>query len=157
MAQKSGKTTKYLLILWSLYTLPLVLFIVIMVLIGRGKMGFLPDFEELENPQTNLATLIITEDGEQLGKYFVENRTFVRFDELAPHLVDALIATEDVRYYKHSGIDVRSLSRVLVYSVMLGKNEGGGSTISQQLAKNLFPRDTTIRKTKIGKVGSPWY
>ncbi len=151
MAQKSGKTTKYLVILWSLYTLPLVLFILIMLMIGRGKMGFLPDFEELENPQTNLATLIITEDGEQLGKYFVENRTFVGFDELAPHLVDALIATEDVRYYKHSGIDVRSLSRVLVYSVLLGKNEGGGSTISQQLAKNLFPRDTTIRKTKIGR------
>ncbi len=151
MAQKSGKTTKYLLILWSLYALPLVLFIVIMLLIGRGKMGFLPDFAELENPQTNLSTLIITEDGEQLGKYFVENRTFVGFDELAPHLVDALIATEDVRYYRHSGIDVRSLSRVLVYSVLLGKNEGGGSTISQQLAKNLFPRDTAIRKTKIGK------
>ncbi len=151
MAQKSRKTTKYLLILWSLYTLPLVLFIMIMLLIGRGKMGFLPDFAELENPQTNLSTLIITEDGEILGKYFIENRTFVNFDELAPHLVDALIATEDVRYYKHSGIDVRSLSRVLVYSVLLGKNEGGGSTISQQLAKNLFPRDTTVRKTKIGK------
>ena len=84
MAQKSGKTTKYLFILWSLYTLPVVLFIVIMVLIGHGKMGFLPDFAELENPQTNLATVIITEDGEQLGKYFVENRTFVNFDESGP-------------------------------------------------------------------------
>lgn len=153
MAQKSGKTTKYLVILWSIYTLPVVLFIVISVFIGHGKMGFMPEFEELENPQTNLATLLITEDGEQLGKYFIENRTFVKFSELAPHLVDALVATEDVRYYKHSGIDVRSLIRVLVYSVVLGKNEGGGSTISQQLAKNLFPRDTTIRKSKIGKAG----
>jgi len=153
MAQKSGKTTKYLVILWSLYVFPVVLFIVIMILIGHRKMGFLPDFEELENPQTNLSTLIITEDGEQLGKYFVENRTFVNFDELAPHLVDALVATEDVRYYRHSGIDIRSLSRVLVYSVLLGQNEGGGSTISQQLAKNLFPRDTTVRRTKIGRTG----
>ena len=68
-----------------------------------------PILQELENPQTNLASELITEDGEQLGKYFIENRTFVRFDELAPHLVDALVATEDVRYYKHSGIDLRSL------------------------------------------------
>jgi len=153
MAQKPGKTTKYLLILWTLYTLPLVLFIVIMILIGNGKMGFLPDFARLENPQSNLATELITEDGEVLGKYFIENRTFVNYEDLAPHLVDALVATEDVRYYRHSGIDLRSLSRVLVYSVLLGKNEGGGSTLSQQLSKNLFPRDTTVNKTKIGKAG----
>ena len=140
MSQKPGKTTKYLIILWTLYILPVGLFTIIMILISNGRMGFLPEFAELENPQTNLATLIITEDGEQLGKYFVENRTFVSFDELAPHLVDALVSTEDVRYYKHSGIDLRSLTRVLVYSVLMGQNEGGGSTISQQLAKNLFPK-----------------
>ncbi|MEN8156001.1 MAG: transglycosylase domain-containing protein [Bacteroidota bacterium] len=124
-----------------------------MLLIGHGKMGFMPEFAQLENPQTNLATLIITEDGEQLGKYFVENRTYVDFGELAPHLVDALVATEDERYFKHSGIDVRSLARVLVYTVVLGKNEGGGSTISQQLAKNLFPRDTIVRTSKLGRAG----
>jgi penicillin-binding protein 1A len=151
MDKKPGKTTKYLIILWSLYTLPLVLFIVIMILIGNGKMGFMPDFARLENPQTNLASELITEDGELLGKYFIENRSFVDFGDLAPHLVDALVATEDVRYYRHSGIDLRSLSRVLVYSVLLGKNEGGGSTLSQQLAKNLFPRDTAVIKTKMGR------
>ena len=151
MAQKPGKTTKYLIILWTLYTIPIILFIVIMVLIGQGKIGFMPDFDRLENPQSNLATELITEDGELLGKYFVENRTYISYEDLAPHLVDALVATEDVRYYRHSGIDLRSLSRVLVYSLLLGKNEGGGSTLSQQLAKNLFPRDTTINKTKIGR------
>ncbi len=151
MAQKPGKTTKYLIILWSLYTLPVLLFIVIMLLIGHGKMGYMPEFAQLENPQTNLASELITEDNELLGKYFVENRTFVNYEDLSPYLVDALIATEDVRYYRHSGIDLRSLSRVLVFSVLLGQNEGGGSTISQQLAKNLFPRDTTIRRSKIGK------
>ncbi len=151
MAQKPGKTTKYLYILWTLYALPIILFIVIMVLIGRGKMGFLPEFSQLENPQTNLATEIITDDGEILGNYFVENRTYVDFEDLSPHLVDALVATEDVRYYRHSGIDIRSLARVAVFSVILGQNEGGGSTISQQLAKNLFPRDTTVRKTSIGR------
>ena len=153
MDQKPGKTTKYLFILWSLYTLPLVLFTIIMILIGHGKMGFMPEFAQLENPQTNLASEIITVDGELLGKYFVENRTFVNYEDLAAHLVDALVATEDVRYYRHSGIDMRSLARVLVYSVLLGQNEGGGSTVSQQLAKNLFPRDTTIRRSKIGRAG----
>ncbi len=153
MVQKPGKTTKYLVILWSLYTIPLVLFTIVMILIGNEKMGFMPDFAQLENPQTNLASELITEDGELLGKYFIENRTFVNYEDLAPHLVDALVATEDVRHYRHSGIDLRSLSRVLVYSLLLGQNEGGGSTISQQLAKNLFPRDTTIRRSKIGKAG----
>jgi penicillin-binding protein 1A len=151
MDKKPGKTTKYLIILWSLYTLPLVLFILIMVLIGHGKMGFMPDFARLENPQTNLASELITEDGELLGKYFIENRSFVEYEELAPHLVDALVATEDVRYYRHSGIDVRSLTRVAVLTVLLGRDEGGGSTISQQLAKNLFPRDTAVIKTKVGR------
>lgn len=151
MAQEPGKTTKYLLILWTLYALPVILFILIMVLIGRGKMGFMPEFSQLENPDTNLATEIITEDAEILGSYFVENRTYVDFEDLAPHLVNALVATEDVRYYRHSGIDLRSLARVAVYSVILGQHEGGGSTISQQLAKNLFPRDTTDRRTSIGR------
>ncbi|MEN8201237.1 MAG: transglycosylase domain-containing protein [Bacteroidota bacterium] len=151
MVQKPGKTTKYLFILWTLYALLVVLFIVIMILIGQGKMGFMPDFARLENPQTNLASELITEDGELLGKYFVENRTFVDYEDLAPHLVDALVATEDVRYYRHSGIDIRSLARVAIFSVLLGRDEGGGSTISQQLAKNLFPRDTTVNKTSLGR------
>ncbi len=151
MDNKPGKTTKYLIILWTLYTLMVLLFIVIMILIGHGKLGFMPDFARLENPQSNLASELITEDGELLGKYFIENRSYVDFEDLAPHLVDALVATEDIRYYRHSGIDVRSLTRVAIKTVLLGKDEGGGSTISQQLAKNLFPRDTTINKTKIGK------
>jgi len=151
MDNKPGKTTKYLFILWTLYTLAVLLFIVIMVLIGHGKMGFMPDFARLENPQSNLASELITEDGELLGKYFIENRSYVDYEDLAPHLVDALVDTEDVRYYRHSGIDLRSLTRVAVKSVLLGKDEGGGSTISQQLAKNLFPRDTTVNKTKIGR------
>jgi len=151
MNNKRGKTTKYLIILWTLYTLPVLLFIVIMILIGHGKLGFMPDFARLENPQSNLASELITEDGELLGKYFIENRSYVDYEDLAPHLVDALVATEDVRYYRHSGIDLRSLTRVAIKSVLLGKDEGGGSTISQQLAKNLFPRDTTVNKTKIGK------
>ena len=153
MDNKPGKTTKYLYILWSLYTLAVLLFILIMILIGHGKLGFMPDFARLENPQTNLASEVITEDGELLGKYFIENRSYVEYEELAPHLVEALVTTEDVRYYRHSGIDLRSLVRVAIKTMLLGQDEGGGSTISQQLAKNLFPRDTTVNKTKIGKAG----
>jgi len=153
MDNKPGKTTKYLYILWSLYTLGVLLFIILMILIGNGKLGFMPDFARLENPQSNLASELITEDGELLGKYFIENRSYVEYEDLAPHLVEALVTTEDVRYYRHSGIDLRSLARVAVKSVLLGQDEGGGSTISQQLAKNLFPRDTTVNKTKIGKTG----
>jgi len=153
MDNKPGKTTKYLYILWSLYTLGVLLFIIIMILIGHGKLGFMPDFARLENPQSNLASELITEDGELLGKYFIENRSYVEFEDLAPHLVEALVTTEDVRYYRHSGIDLRSLVRVAIKSVLLGQDEGGGSTISQQLAKNLFPRDTTVNKTKLGKAG----
>lgn len=151
MVQKTVKSKQYLIILWSIYASILILFIIIFVLIGRGKLGFMPGFSELENPQTNLATEIYTDDGEVLGKYFVENRTYVDYNNLSPNLVTALVSTEDIRFYRHSGIDVRSLARVLVKSVLLGQHAGGGSTISQQLAKNLFPRDTTYRRFVLSK------
>ncbi|MCF8225862.1 MAG: transglycosylase domain-containing protein [Bacteroidales bacterium] len=151
MAKIADKRTIYLIILWSIYFSILVLLIVLFVNIARGRMGFMPTFEELENPQTNLASEIYTDNGEVLAKFFIENRTLVEYEELSPYLIDALIATEDVRYHRHSGIDIRSLSRVVVKSILLGQGAGGGSTISQQLAKNLFPRDTTRNKTKIGK------
>ncbi|MBN1132542.1 MAG: transglycosylase domain-containing protein [Bacteroidales bacterium] len=151
MLKKTSKSFIYLTILWSLYAFIIVLFISIFVMIGKGRMGFMPGFSELENPQTNLASEIYTDSLEVLGKYFIENRTFVDFEDLSPNLVNALIATEDIRFYRHSGIDVRSLVRVLVKSVLLGQDAGGGSTLSQQLAKNLFPRDTTYRRTAVGK------
>jgi len=151
MLKKANKRKVFLAVLWSLYGLAFIFLIVLFVLIAKGKMGFMPTFEELENPQTNLASEIYTDNGELLDKFFVENRTLVEYEELSPYLVDALVATEDVRYKRHSGIDIRSLARVAVKSVLLGQDAGGGSTISQQLAKNLFPRDTTQNKTKIGR------
>lgn len=151
MPAKPKKTQLYLVILWSLYGLALAFAVLLFVLIAKGKMGFMPTFEELENPRTNLASEIYADNGEVLGKFFVENRTFVEYDDLSPYLVEALVATEDVRFEQHSGIDVRSLARVVVKSVLLNQDAGGGSTISQQLAKNLFPRDTTYNRTKIGK------
>jgi len=117
-------------------------------LIGLSLYGSIPSFEELENPKNKMATQIISEDGVLLGTFHVENRSYVSFDELSPNLVSALIATEDIRFHSHSGIDFRSLGRVLVKTILGGRSEsGGGSTLSQQLAKNLFPRDSTITRS----------
>ena len=101
-----------------------------------GSLGFdpLPSIEELENPKSNLASELITSDGKIIGKYFLQNRTNVKYEDLSPHLVDALIATEDERYREHSGIDFRGLVRAVIN---LG-SAGGASTITQQLAKMMF-------------------
>ena len=99
-----------------------------------GLFGSMPSFDELENPDSNLATEIIASDGVTLGKFYRENRSPVKFDDLPKHLVDALISTEDERFYEHSGIDARGTLRA---AVSLG-SDGGASTLSQQLAKLLF-------------------
>ena len=102
---------------------------------GWGLFGEMPDFKRLENPDTNLATEIITSDGKTLGKFYLDdNRTPVRYKDLPKNLVDALVATEDERFYDHAGIDVRGTFRAFAY---LGK-KGGASTITQQLARQLF-------------------
>lgn len=126
-------TTKF----WLIYGFALLSVVMIFLLIGW--FGNLPDFEKLENPEVYLASEIYSSDGEVLGTYYIENRSNVQFRDLPKHLVDALIATEDIRYYEHSGIDLKALFRV-AYGVMTGNHKGGGSTITQQLAKNLFER-----------------
>ncbi len=99
----------------------------------------IPSFQELENPRSALASEVLAENGEVLGRYFVENRVPVTYDELSPYLVQALIATEDERFFRHSGIDARAVARVLVRTVLLRDlSAGGGSTLTQQLAKNLY-------------------
>ncbi len=133
---------KYLIWFWVLFALPFVLVTLLFVLISMEKLGRMPSFSELENPEYNLAAEVYSEDGVLLGKISIENRTWTDFQDLSPHLVDALIATEDIRYLRHSGIDVRGLGRAAVRTIMLGQNTGGGSTITQQLAKQLYPRDT---------------
>lgn len=132
---------KYIIGFWSLYLLGVVLVFVLFLSIANGKLGEMPTFEELEDPQSLLASEIISRDGVVLGRWFRENRTFVSYDQLPQELVDALIATEDVRFYNHSGIDLRGLFRVVKGLATGNSSSGGGSTISQQLAKMLFPRD----------------
>ncbi len=120
----------------------------IFISISLGWMGFMPSFEELENPDTNLASEIYSDDGVLMGKYYIENRSNTTYEELSPNLVDALIATEDIRFTKHSGIDIKALMRVAV-GIVTGNNKGGGSTITQQLAKNLFPRKVNYNKLNL--------
>ena len=139
MKEKTKKTI--VKVFWFCLLTPILA--LILFIAGVALFAEIPSFEELENPKTNLATQIISEDGKIINTYHIENRTFVEFDDLPESLVDAAIATEDVRFHSHSGIDFRSLARVAVKSVLLGNvgAGGGGSTITQQLAKTLFPRE----------------
>lgn len=138
MEQKE-KFRKYRKYLWWAALSPLLLIVFIMSLISLGVFGDVPDIEEIENPRSNLASEVISSDTKLLGTYFVENRSQVDYKSLSPHLVHALVATEDERFYDHSGIDAMALSRVLFKTVLLfQKNSGGGSTITQQTAKMLF-------------------
>ncbi len=139
-----------IILLWLLVFSP-ALGILFMLNIANDES--LPDILELENPKTDLASVILTSDLQELGKYYHENRTNAHYSELPKSLIDALIATEDERFFDHSGIDVRALARV-VKGVITGDLKGGGSTISQQLAKLLFPRkrlsktELAVRKVK---------
>ncbi|WP_318343228.1 penicillin-binding protein 1A [Flagellimonas baculiformis] len=126
---------KYIKWFWILFGAGVLSVILIFLLASWGAFGEMPTFERLENPETNLATEFLSSDGETLGKlYLDDNRTWVDYESLPQNLVDALVATEDARYYDHSGIDARGFLRALVY---LG-SKGGASTISQQLARQLF-------------------
>ncbi|MEL6655360.1 MAG: transglycosylase domain-containing protein [Bacteroidota bacterium] len=119
-----------------------VLFVVTLTtLVWQGVFGELPNYAALQNIENDQASEIYSEDGVLLGKYYIENRTDARLDEISPLVIDALVATEDARFFEHSGIDIRAWGRVLVKSILLrDESSGGGSTLSQQLAKNLFPR-----------------
>ncbi|WP_375325973.1 penicillin-binding protein 1A [Flagellimonas sp. GZD32] len=140
MAKKSQKKqqqnfTPFIKWFWILFGTGVLGAVLIFLLASWGMFGEMPTFERLENPETNLATEFISSDGETLGKlYLDDNRTPVSYDQLPQNLVNALVATEDARYYDHSGIDARGFIRALAY---LGK-KGGASTISQQLARQLF-------------------
>lgn len=133
---------------WMTLASGLLLLILIFVLAATGALGPLPTFDEIENPKSNLASEVISSDGIVLGKFYAENRTHAEFHELSPHLVNALVATEDERFYEHSGIDFR---RLFTAALFLGQR-GGASTITQQLAKNMFHnRSSSFHKRLIQK------
>lgn len=154
-------------LMWIVTMAPVALIFLMLTLAALGVFGRIPSFEELENPKSNLATEIYGDNGHVIGTFFIENRSYVQYEDLFPadstrHLtldghvvppvVAALIATEDARFRNHSGIDIPSLFRVGIRTIVLrDQSQGGGSTITQQLAKNLFPRDTVRNRGKVGR------
>lgn len=122
--------------LWIIFISGIVFFAGSIAAIEMGMLGYMPSIEELENPTSNEASTVYAADGTILGKYFYENRTPIEYKEISPNIINALVATEDERFYDHSGIDGIAILR----AVFNFGNKGGGSTITQQLAKNLFPR-----------------
>lgn len=136
MAKKQSTDVKYSKWLLKLFLGGIIFVIAMFLFSGLGLFGKLPSFEELENPENNLATEVISSDGKTLGKFYRENRTPVKYRELPADLIKALIATEDERFYDHSGIDPRGTARAVA---ALG-SKGGASTITQQLAKMLFTK-----------------
>ncbi|MBW6533695.1 MAG: transglycosylase domain-containing protein [Mariniphaga sp.] len=145
------KILKYFLLL---FLAGLIAFFILFAAVFFGFTGHVPtsaQLVEIKNPQ---ASEVFSEDGKLLGRYYTENRSNVRFDEISPNVINALIATEDARFYEHRGIDEIALLRVLFKTILLGdRSSGGGSTLSQQMAKNLFPRnDVGILSMPVNKL-----
>lgn len=139
------KYWKFFVIFWSVVVLGIIGAFVFFWLISAGKLGFMPTFEELENPNNRFASEVYFADGPIMNRYFEkENRKYIEYREIPQSVIDALIATEDVRFYDHSGVDVRGLFRVAKGLLTADASAGGGSTISQQLAKMLFPRESDL-------------
>ena len=141
---------------WIIITFPVVFVAVLLLLVWA--FADIPSFEELENPESKLATQVLAEDGEILATFHIENRSYVAYKDLSPNLVNAAVATEDVRFYRHSGIDFVSLGRVFVKTLLLSdSSQGGGSTITQQLAKTLYPRsDVSSRVPGVSQMKMVW-
>ena len=173
MAKKSNNTKSkrglrswIIIVMWTVVAVGVVSLTSLFLMAKYEVLGPMPSFEELENPKTNLATQIFSEDGEVLGNYFIENRTYLSYEDMypadqekwleidghkLPTIVAALLATEDVRFFDHSGIDFVATARAGIKTVILRQSgQGGGSTITQQLAKNLYK----TRRNKEGLEGN---
>lgn len=145
-----AKITKFLCIsLWVIFLLGISAIGGIFWGIKSGHIGDMPSLDELENPQSKYATIVYSADSVELGRFSraKENRVFSSYNELSPNLIKALVATEDVRFYEHSGIDIKALFRAIVKTVVMhNESGGGGSTITQQLAKQVYTKDIASSK-----------
>lgn len=140
--KKAKLTRKFILksLVYIILTF-MTFFLLLFSFVQLGLSGRLPSVDKLKNIQNNLASEVYSADNVLLGSYYIQNRTNVSYNDIPKHFIDALISTEDVRFYKHNGIDRKSIFRVIFKTILLQReSSGGGSTISQQLAKNLFPR-----------------
>ena len=137
--KKTGLSKKFFIRFWMAFVAFLLCIVLFFTCIEMEVFGPMPSFEELENPKSMLASEVYSADGMLLGKYYFENRSNVHYSDLSPYLIEALIATEDIRFYDHSGVDFRALGRAFK-GMTTGDKKGGASTVTQQLVKNLFPR-----------------
>jgi len=136
----SNQLNKYVRLTWLIVWAPFLLLFFNISIIAIELFVDLPSVAELQNPKSNLATVIYSSDLKSLGKYYAENRVSVKYYELDKDLVDALVATEDVRFHEHSGVDFKAIGRAVFGALTGQSSSGGGSTLSQQLAKMMFPR-----------------
>jgi penicillin-binding protein 1A len=156
----ANKFSKYIRFTWLVIWAPFLLIFFLILFISLEVFVDLPSVEELQNPKSNLATIIYSSDMKTLGKYYAENRVSVKYYELDKDLVNALIATEDARFTEHSGVDARAIGRAIVGALTGHSSSGGGSTLSQQLAKMMFPRrklskpEMIIQKLKEWVIGA---
>ena len=141
--------TRAVKILWSLFFIGLISVIMIFAAASWGLFGKMPSMQELENPEADLASEIISADGKLMGKYYAENRSEVNYSEISPNVIHALIATEDQNFYDHSGIDAKAVARAVVKLGM----DGGGSPITQQLAKMML-KNAPPHKTQLDLFGA---
>ena len=141
MKGKSTKSRAIIALMWSAFAILVAAVFIFFFCVYNGIIGYMPPVEELKNPKDRFASVVYSADGEELGRYFSNtgNRVYVDIDDISQNVINALIATEDSRFEDHSGIDLKALGRVMVKTIFMGqKNAGGGSTITQQLAKQLY-------------------
>lgn len=150
---------RFVHILWALLLAGILSVVAGFFAIWFGLIGYMPDIEDLQNPINRFATQVYSSDGKVLGTWNLnkENRIVIPYNKMSPYLVQALVATEDERFYEHSGIDYRALGRAIVKRGLLGQaNAGGGSTITQQLAKQLYSSNAQSTTQRIFQKPIEW-
>ena len=154
-AERARHNAKIVKRMWMVFGCMAALVLLLFILIYNGVIGYMPEIDQLKNPTDKFASTIYSAGGEEMGRYYRSkgNRVYVDFDQLSPHLHDALVATEDARFEDHSGIDVKAIGRAIIKRVIMGqKSAGGGSTITQQLAKQLYsPESSNIFERALQK------
>ncbi len=144
---KVKKPTNWVRVFWRTYFISIGLFILFLMAINFGLLGDMPDLTEIENPSASLASQVYAQDGTPMGKFYIEDRTSVKYRDISPYLIQALVATEDKRFYNHAGVDGEGILRAVAF---MG-TQGGASTITMQTAKNLFT-DNWSTKNKLLRI-----
>lgn len=140
-------------LMFLIWAMTILGFLIVAFILWSTSRGDLPSFEDLENPEYDLASIVLDRNGETFGKYFIENREQIEFVELSPEVLNALMSIEDVRFFSHAGIDLQALFRVAFKTILLRQeSSGGGSTITQQLAKLLYSRPSLSGKSSVGRM-----